>query len=237
MQATIKKPKDMEVAYPRLIRRIQAVLVDSILIPLAAFSVLFVINSSSWWINVGAMLLIILILEPVLVSFTGATIGHHLFRIRIRRVTEDKNLNIILALIRFIVKYGLGLPSLLFIFLTKKHRALHDIASGSIVVHKSVEGVPEYELLAERTLEDEKEIYASKSRRLGIIIVYWVIVTIGLNFLMFPLVSLDCLNNDICTSNEETILGMIGLLWLILILTTAILGWKGKLYGCRSGKP
>jgi len=162
-----------DVKYPRLIRRIQAVLIDSVVTPITAIGLLYlssVLGLEDGKIKAGILVLAIFVLEPVLVSATGATIGHRLIKLRIRRSGEDRNLSIFLATIRFVIKILLGTLSLIIIVSTKKHQAIHDILTDSIVVHKSTLNVPQHELLNERpdwlgrASETEKIVNVSKSR-------------------------------------------------------------------------
>jgi uncharacterized RDD family membrane protein YckC len=94
--------------------------------------------------------ILIIIMEPGLVSITGGTIGHHLRGLRIQRRWDGTNLNIFRATIRFLVKFLLGWLSFLFILQTKKHQAIHDLISGSVVVLKDPAKVPEWDALSER---------------------------------------------------------------------------------------
>lgn len=73
------------VFYPRLIRRVRAILVDSIILPVVMFG--FVMVGSAAGVSDGyakfALLIVpIFVLEPAMVAVTGGTIGHHLLGVR-----------------------------------------------------------------------------------------------------------------------------------------------------------
>ncbi|MEO7402047.1 MAG: hypothetical protein ABIU95_00090, partial [Burkholderiales bacterium] len=100
-----------DLRYPRLIKRVQAVLIDSILIPICAIGTLLLGTSlgvsgpfAKFMLLAGPALL----LEPVLVTLTGGTVGHHVIGLRITRFDGIRNLNVFLALVRFAVKMALG---------------------------------------------------------------------------------------------------------------------------------
>ena len=89
------------IIYPRLIKRVRAVLIDSVLLPVAILVTLLLGNALGVSHPVGKAMLIlapIFILEPGLVAFTGGTVGHHLMKIRITRTDGKRNINIFAAI-------------------------------------------------------------------------------------------------------------------------------------------
>ena len=144
--------RQQELRYPRLYRRIQAAIIDStifLVILLGAGMILAPIEIHGGF-KFGGVAILLFILEPGLVSITGGTIGHHLRGLRIQDHWYGTNLNIFRATIRFLVKFLLGWLSFVFILLTKKHQAIHDKISGSVVVLRDPAKVPEFEALSER---------------------------------------------------------------------------------------
>ena len=111
-----------------------------------------------------------------MVSLTGASIGHHAKQIRIQNATTSKNLSIIRAVIRFIIKSLLGWLSISLIFTTQRHQALHDKVVGSVVVMKKsaqmkgITGVPE------QIFKEEGYLYPSPLRCIAVIFLYTVII-------------------------------------------------------------
>lgn len=128
-----------KVAYPRLIKRIRAALIDSVLIPLAFFAGLVLIGVSGISHPLAKLVLAmmpILVLEPGLVAFTGGTVGHHLVGVRVMQAGGTGNIGILAAALRFVVKLLLGGLSFVFILTTRRHQAVHDLVAGSRVVLK-----------------------------------------------------------------------------------------------------
>jgi uncharacterized RDD family membrane protein YckC len=144
--------RQQELRYPRLYRRIQAAIIDStifLVILFGAGMILAPIEIHGGF-KFGGVAILLFFMEPGLVSITGGTIGHHLRGLRIQRRWDGTNLNIFRATIRFLVKFLLGWLSFLFILQTKKHQAIHDLISGSVVVLKDPAKVPKFEALSER---------------------------------------------------------------------------------------
>jgi uncharacterized RDD family membrane protein YckC len=82
--------------------------------------------------------LLLYIYEPLLIALAGGTIGHHILGVRIKKVKQsEKKINMLQASIRFITKITLGWLSFLTVTGSPRKRAIHDMASGSIVLFKS----------------------------------------------------------------------------------------------------
>ncbi len=222
--------------YPRLIRRIQAILIDSILIPVAFFSLLYMIglmHIENEYVKITALIMPIFILEPGMVAFTGGTIGHHLLKLRVKSSRSDKNLNIVLALIRFIVKTLFGWLSLIFFFTTRKYQTLHDLLSMSVVVNTSVDTLPTKDMLTERAASSTHYHYPSPWLRICFVLIYSVI-SLFIYFILFAaLITDDCILFDACSSFQNTISEILPLTWLFSLAFIIIFGWQGKLFGCR----
>jgi hypothetical protein len=88
----------------------------------------------------GILFVMVFILyEPILVAF-GCTIGQLLMNIRVRSFKNpEKRLNILLVFLRFIVKIFLGWLSFITVTLNINRRAIHDFASGSIMIANKLE--------------------------------------------------------------------------------------------------
>lgn len=126
--------------YATLFDRIKAVFVDVIIlfismIVLTQVFSFFEVENTVY--RIIAFVFIFILYEPILVSFFKGTIGHKAMGIQIvsRRDQEGK-INLLFAIVRFIVKSFLGWISLLTISTDKENRALHDMAVGSIAIAK-----------------------------------------------------------------------------------------------------
>jgi uncharacterized RDD family membrane protein YckC len=124
--------------FPSLLKRIQALLIDALIIILVFFvaSNLFeIIGGAPEWLRGTILVFMLFLYEPVMVSALGGSIGHRAISFRVKRIKNpDKNIIFFLALIRFIIKGLLGWLSFITVTKNKRMRAIHDIASGSIVI-------------------------------------------------------------------------------------------------------
>ena len=222
--------------YPRLIRRVQACIIDSFIIVFILVGLFLLVTTFSVepvWVRIAIVLVPVFFFEPVLVSYTGGTIGHHLLKLKVQDVSNTKNINIFLALIRFILKTLLGTISLIFVLTTRKHQAIHDFLANSIVAYKDPKQVPEYEALVERVIEEEGYIYPSKLRRIAMIILYNILLFILIMILSNFLLSERCIENNMCTPFEGISLNII---WVISAALILVGGWKSLLLGCKRKK-
>jgi len=123
--------------YPSLVRRIQAVVIDFVLI-LSLFmfaSLLFnAIGGVANQIRIGVMVFCFVIYEPLFVYLMGGTLGHYLLGLRVKQHdSPGQNISFFSALGRIIIKAALGWISFLTVSSNSEKRAIHDIASGSVV--------------------------------------------------------------------------------------------------------
>lgn len=126
--------------YPTLLKRIQAVFIDLLLI-LTVFAltstIINAIGDIATAVKIAVFISCVILYEPVFVAFMGGTLGHKVMGMRIKKHDKpEENISILSAILRVIVKSLLGWISFLTVTLTSEKRALHDMASGSIVVMK-----------------------------------------------------------------------------------------------------
>src|SRR5262245_39990274 len=175
----------MSVAYPRVLRRVRAALIDSV-----AFVVLFylwvfwagLVENAHLVVKVAPLVAGFLILEPGLVAWTGGSIGHHVMGLRIRDAVADHNIGFVRATVRAAIRVLLGWVSLVFIFLTRKHQAIHDYVSRTVVVLRDPAKVAEHERFAERVVVPEGFRLPSRWRRGGVIVLYGAISYVAVSF-------------------------------------------------------
>ncbi|MEJ2611504.1 MAG: hypothetical protein P8179_15825 [Candidatus Thiodiazotropha sp.] len=122
--------------YPRLIRQVPAVLVDSLLLGIVVFSwwgILPAMDGLPVYIKVGYPIFWWFLLDPLLVTLTGETIGHRLRGLLVqRRLTPDR-LGIIGSIVRAVLKVATGWWSFIFVLATQNYQALHDLTVGFVV--------------------------------------------------------------------------------------------------------
>jgi uncharacterized RDD family membrane protein YckC len=131
----------MEENYPSLSQRIQSSFIDLYLIILVMFgisSILEKFNNVPDWIRILLFVILFVILfvayEPLCITL-GCTLGNYIKKIRVRKYGDTKNsINFFQAVVRYIVKIALGWLSFLTIHNNPEKRALHDMASGSVMI-------------------------------------------------------------------------------------------------------
>ena len=133
----------MDIVYPSLSKRVQSLFIDALLmIVLMMLSgwVLDKINPAQEegdeWIRAALFIGIWGVYEPLAMTF-GCTLGNFFMKIRVRKHSNThKKINIVQAYARFIVKFFLGWISFITVTFTQDKRAIHDFASGTIMVPK-----------------------------------------------------------------------------------------------------
>ena len=138
--------------YPRLLRRVRAVLIDEVVLlaALAGWWATIGLSDASAAVKVVALCLVFVAVDPILVAWTGGTVGHHLMGMKVRSATRDKRVNLWVATVRGLLRYLLGAVSMVLILVTKRHQAIHDLATGTIVVLRDPERFPSREKFSER---------------------------------------------------------------------------------------
>jgi uncharacterized RDD family membrane protein YckC len=134
-QAKIDYSKVYEL--PSIKTRYFSMLIDVIMILLLALGI------SSLFEKIGQVpdyvrgilfVVVVILYEPILVTF-GTTIGQLLLNIRVRNFSNPtKKLTFPLVLLRFIIKIFLGWISFISVTFNVNRRAIHDFASGSIMI-------------------------------------------------------------------------------------------------------
>ncbi|MBI1288781.1 MAG: hypothetical protein GC178_14530 [Flavobacteriales bacterium] len=129
-----------EVQFPSLIKRVQAVFVDLLIMLLvfaATAQTLDHFGDSPEFVRGFILVFMVYLYEPFFISMFGGTLGHYLIGLRVKRRSKpDKNVNFFVAVFRFFLKAMLGWLSFLTVGGNKHRRAIHDMVSGSIVLSK-----------------------------------------------------------------------------------------------------
>lgn len=125
--------------YPSLLKRIQSVAIDTVLIFFVAYLIFSLLDSYSFAaLNLKAVffILIFVLYEPLMVTFTGGTLGHKVMEITVRQeLNHNEHILLASAFLRFFAKVLLGTLSLLTVTLNDEKRAIHDMVSGSVVIN------------------------------------------------------------------------------------------------------
>lgn len=124
--------------FPSLLARIKAVFIDTLIILSIFTATTLIIDAIGEVPNVArgfVLIFMFYLYDPLLTSFTGSTIGHKAMKLTVRRYTDPgKTISLGQAFIRFLVKGLLGWISFLTVTSNRRKRALHDLASGSIIL-------------------------------------------------------------------------------------------------------
>jgi uncharacterized RDD family membrane protein YckC len=154
-------------------------------------------------------------------------------RIRIATLDGTKNISILAATLRFIVKLLLGWLSFVLVLTTAKHQAVHDLLARSVVIHKDITGLPAFEVLHERHVESPEYVYPPAWRRGVVTFGYAIVATIGLGIASAVVLTPECLAGRACTTKDDIWVIAQNISWLIAVGWIVIRGWSGRLYGCR----
>lgn len=127
--------------FPSLNERVKATTAD------AVFLILFMILFGFIFDNMEnppdvyrklAFIFVFGIYNPLFVALFGGTLGHFVVGLRVKRNSErNRNVFILIAVIRYAIKLGLGVISFFTISNNSERKAIHDIVTGSIVLYKS----------------------------------------------------------------------------------------------------
>lgn len=123
--------------YPLLGDRIQSTFIDTMFLVFCMFILAAVLDryeSVPDSLRAGLFIGLWFVYEPLCTSM-GATIGNYFKGIRVRRFNKtSKRILFPLAVIRYALKLFLGWVSFLTIHSNKERRAIHDFASGSVMI-------------------------------------------------------------------------------------------------------
>jgi uncharacterized RDD family membrane protein YckC len=227
--------------YARFSRRTRAILADwmiAIAIVFGALGLAITVRSDNFSRVLGfAAIAALLLYEPVLVSTTGGTLGHHFTNLR---VVDDRggNISFLKACARVIIKVTLGWFSFVILAATSRNQAIHDLLTRSTVqIRDSSEARPDQYIL--ERVEPLASNMPPPLRRLLVTAVYLVVAVIIYLAAFVAIVesgalSKGCLNNDYRCSIGEVILEYAFAFALPLMMAAVItFGWRGRLFGAR----
>jgi uncharacterized RDD family membrane protein YckC len=128
-----------QVNYPTLSDRVQSTFIDGIFIIIMMFVFALILDrfgESPDWIRIVLFFGIWGLYEPLCTSL-GFTIGNYIKGIRVKKAENpSKRINFLQAFVRYILKVLLGWISFLTMHFNPQRRAIHDFASGSVMIRK-----------------------------------------------------------------------------------------------------
>jgi uncharacterized RDD family membrane protein YckC len=175
----------------------------------------------------------ILSYEPFMVSRYGGTFGHMFLNLRIVRVQSQANLSVWRAFVRTITKLVFGVFSFVFMFVTNRAQALHDLAARSEVRIRHRERATAADYFTPTLPIKTNEHGPSRLRRVIGILLYSALLFLVTVVVWSASASSACIQLDICTPAERQSLDFLVYFWLIGCCVAITLGWTGRLPGFR----
>lgn len=219
--------------YPVILLRVRASLIDGIVFACVLFvlvALASIIDFSEPALKVCFVVVPLILMEPLLISTTGGSVGHHIVGLRVVGKKTQKKLFILNSIVRLIAKTVFGIYSLAAMFITKQHQSVHDLLSRSVVVFRNEASVPERHKLYARDVV-HTEAKASIIRRFFVVLAYLVLVFVVLLILPGLLVSPDCIRHGFCSEAEQNYLGLLAIVSVIAVLLVVFLGFQSRLPG------
>jgi uncharacterized RDD family membrane protein YckC len=186
-----------------------------------AVLVAITVKSDNFSRALGILVLIALLLyEPVLVSFTGGTLGHYFANLRVVDDRYDGNVSFPKAVARVVIKGVLGWLSFIVITATRRSQALHDLWTRSTVQIRDPAKALHHHYITERT-ELLDSATPSRLRRIAVICVYllliFIIYVLALfAFLAAGVMSPRCFYADRCATGESYLNIGVTLAWIAI---------------------
>ena len=125
--------------YPPLLRRFQSIAIDQFFIVfcMIVFGILLSnINEENTGVFKAILLLGLFLVSERFFMAYGCTIDNLICGIRVRKFDDqERRINIFNSYLRFIIKFLLGIISFFTVTSNISKRAIHDMASGSIMIY------------------------------------------------------------------------------------------------------
>jgi len=227
--------------YARFSRRLRGIVVDWIIAMIVMFGAVLLavtIGSDNFSRALGIpVLLALLLYEPVLVSFTGGTLGHYFTNLRVVDDRNGGNVSFLKACARVVIKGLLGWYSFVVMMATRRNQAVHDLLTRSTVQIRDPAKASPHQYITERT-EFAHSGMPSRWRRLVVICCYLLLIFAAYIGVLAGVVAVGglssrCANNDVCSAGEGFLSLGVALMLLALSAVCIGLGWRGKLIGAR----
>ncbi|MES2205439.1 MAG: RDD family protein [Pseudomonadota bacterium] len=229
----------MKFFYPRMMLRFKSFFIDVNTISLLSI-ILTLITSELSFITppkkAAISFLIPLLLSSLLTSITGSSLGQKICGIKTVSLKTGKNINIIASLLRFILIIPLNGISLITMFVTKKHQAVHDLLFRVVVIIDQNKIFLARDILPERLLDTINYLYPSKLRRIFVTILYVLIFNMTFSsFIVFTVefIRENCFYGKVCKPLANSYHDLVSMFLSLGIIYIVILGCRSQLYGAR----
>jgi len=225
--------------YATIAFRVKASIIDSTI--LLALIILIPLSVNQFVSHAGFRALLmyspLLFLEPLLVSYTGSTIGQRIVGITVVNQADKTRCSLPMSFVRYFVKIVLGWFSLVLMFFTRKHQAIHDHLAKTIVILSPlrISKKPSFAAAGEREQEEEAGFaYPSVLRRFMFFLLWAFVADIllalafyGAAYILAP----DSISDD--GDLPKSVERIERYLDLVLVLFIASLAARGLLPGAK----
>lgn len=228
--------------YARFSRRFRGIVLDWMIVMAILFGALTVastVRNDNFSRALGILVVAVLLLyEPILVSFTGSTLGHYFTNLRVVDERSGGNVSFLKACARVAIKGVLGLYSFVILAAKRRNQAVHDLLTKSTVQIRNPAKASPGHYVDERNDPADANLPA-RWRRVAAIFVYLVLMLLAyLNIMMglnaAGIVSNACVGNvSHCSAGERVLDAAAAVLILLLMALIIARGWKGRLFGAR----
>ena len=231
--------------YARFSRRFRAIVVDWMILMAILFGALMLISTVRNDIFARALGILVVaglvLYEPILVSFTGSTLGHYFTNLRVVDERSGGNVGFLKACARVAIKAVLGLYSFVILAATRRNQAVHDLLTKSTVQIRDPVKASPGQYVSELSGPADSNL-PPRWRRIAVICSYLVLmfaaylaVMMGLN--AAGMMSNACLGSaDRCSAGERLFDIAAAVLVLLLMALIIARGWKGRLFGARKAR-
>jgi hypothetical protein len=227
--------------YARFSRRFRGIVVDwaiAMAVLFGAVSVAISVESDNFSRALGVLVIATLLLyEPVLVSFTGGTLGHHFTNLRVVDDRSGGNVSFLKACARVVLKGVLGWYSFVILAATRRNQAVHDLLTRSTVQIRDPARARSGQYITER-VEPVASSIPSRLQRAAVICVYLLLLFVSYLIVAWAmaavgLTSRSCLYGNYCSGVERMLNLVTDVALLVMMAVVVALGWKGRLFGAR----
>ena len=178
-------------------------------------------------------LLFALLYEPILVAWTGRTLGHRALNLRVVAETPTGRLSYGKAQLRWLMKVFTGVAAFITMPATRRSQALHDLPFGTTVqIHDRARATPA-QYVEERPAPAGGPLPSPLRRALvsvGYAVFFFVLLIVATALTS----SAECLDGR-CTKGEELVSAVLSTTWFAGTILVAVLAWQGRMWGCRRG--
>lgn len=123
--------------YPMLTERIQSTFIDLLVMIMLMYLCSVILDhfrNVPEWVSIILFVAVWIAYEPLCTAL-GCTAGQFIKRLRVRQEGATmQRINILQAILRYVVKLMLGWISFLIINSNRQKRAIHDYAAGSVMI-------------------------------------------------------------------------------------------------------